>query len=784
MVKAPGFFCLTLGMVAHTTVCLVASTLGEWGFVVRKSIKNNSLKGLSGYLGNTLVAAASVFVAFSLPSIAAAQEGAAGALLEEIVTIARKKSDAESIQEVPLAITAFGAAQLDAMFVTNVEDLSYVMPNVQLESVGTFPGVQNFSIRGQGINSSIPSVDPTVGVFVDGIFMGTTYGVVIDTFDLESVEVLRGPQGLLFGRNVTGGAVVLRNARPTGEFASRIRVRGTDESQYGVAASIEGSLVENRLAAKMVVYYDDDDGYFKNTNPSASLPAPHPLQPFYANPANGSNVGAMTTKLFRPTLVYSHSDTVDWTLIVEHGDSNGDGAPWTNVTAQRAGAQPDFSTFSDETGFTDLKWTQAVIETNVAEVGNGTLTNVLGWRRVSASSAADIDGTDLPIFAAPGDTAQHQLSNEIRWSGSFTDNWESTIGLYYFDQDVVYREARYIWLPPPLGPAPLGVNLQRALGGDMDSSNFGAFWSNDFHVGDAWTITAGVRYTDESKTANIITGVCSDNQTFNCTFDNLKGDWDNITPKVGAQFRVNDETQIYAYWSKGYRSGGFNFRNAKPAIIPPGPTREEENSSFEIGLKSDFFDNRMRLNIAAFQNDITDMQRELNIGDPDVIVLQGTINAGDVTIKGIEADFVALITDNFSVNASYGYQEGEYDRVDPTFASFLGPELPRLAPNNYTLGVSFDLPLAGGGLVNFMANHSFREAHPYNDSNTELFDDQRRTNASANWYSAGEKWKVSLYGRNLEDEANWGNLTSIAGLWTAGPMKKGRVLGLELNYQY
>lgn len=731
-------------------------------------------------LGATLAA----FVVFSLPNVAAAQEGSAGALLEEIVTIARKKSDAEAVQEVPLAITAFGAAQLDALFVTNVEDLSYVMPNVQLESVGTFPGVQNFSIRGQGINSSIPSVDPTVGVFVDGIFMGTTYGVVIDTFDLEAVEVLRGPQGLLFGRNVTGGAVVLRNARPNGEFGSRIRVRGTDEDEVSIAATIEGALVEDKLAAKMVVYYDDDKGYFNNINPAASNPAPHPFQPFYFDAADGSNVGEMTTKLFRPTLVWTASDTVDWTLIVEHGESDGNGAAWTNVTAQRAGVQPDFATASDETGFTEMEWTQAIIETNVGEVGNGTLTNILGWRRVKAASAADIDGTDLPIFSAPGFTDQHQLSNEIRWSGSFTENWESTIGFYYFDQDVGYREARYIWLPPPLGPAPFGVNLQRALGGDMDSKNFGAFWNNDFHVSDAWTLTAGVRYTDESKTANIVTGVCGDNQTFNCTFDNLKGDWDNITPKLGAQFRMSDETQLYAYWSKGYRSGGFNFRNAKPLVIPPGPTREEENNSIEIGLKSDFLDNRMRLNVAVFQNEITDMQRELNVGDPDVIVLQGTINAGDVTIKGAEADFVALISDNFSINASYGWQEGDYDRVDPNFAAFLGPELPRLAPTNYTFGVSWDVPLAGGGLVNLMANHSFRERHPYNDSNTEFFEDQRRTNASVNWFSASDNWKVSLYGRNLEDEANWGNLTSIAGLWTAGPMKKGRVLGLEVNYQY
>jgi iron complex outermembrane receptor protein len=167
---------------------------------------------LSG-LGAAIVTA---LVALSLPTTASAQQGSAGAMLEEIVTTARKKSDAEKAQEVPVALTAFGAAQLDALFVKRLDDLSYKMPNVQLEAVGTFPGVQNFSIRGQGINSSIPSVDPTVGVFVDGVFVGTTYGVVLDTFDLESIEVLRGPQGLLFGRNVTGGAVLLRNARPNG----------------------------------------------------------------------------------------------------------------------------------------------------------------------------------------------------------------------------------------------------------------------------------------------------------------------------------------------------------------------------------------------------------------------------------------------------------------------------------------------------------------------------------------------------------------------------------------
>jgi iron complex outermembrane receptor protein len=199
-------------------------------------------------------------------------------------------------------------------------------------------------------------------------------------------------------------------------------------------------------------------------------------------------------------------------------------------------------------------------------------------------------------------------------------------------------------------------------------------------------------------------------------------------------------------------------------------------------MKADMMDGRMRLNIAAFHNTIDDMQRELNLGDPDVIVLQGTINAGDVTIRGVEVDFVGLITDNFSINASYGWQDGEYDSVNPAFAAFLGPELSRLAPTNYSVGLSWDIP-AGNNLFNFMVNHSFRESHPYDDANLQYFDDQRRTNASLNWFSADDTWNVSLYGKNLEDEANWGNLTSIAGLWVAGPMKKGRELGLEINYR-
>jgi outer membrane receptor protein involved in Fe transport len=162
-----------------------------------------------------------------------------------------------------------------------------------------------------------------------------------------------------------------------------------------------------------------------------------------------------------------------------------------------------------------------------------------------------------------------------------------------------------------------------------------------------------------------------------------------------------------------------------------------------------------------------------------------------VTIKGLEVDVVWLPIDNLSLYASAGFQDGEYDRIDPFVdqisaalgAPVLGPDLPRLAESNYNLGFSWDIPIGNAGLVNVAANYSFREGHPYNDANTEFFSDQRRTNASINWYSPNESWQVSVYGKNLGDEANWGNLTSIAGLWTAGPMQKGRIIGAEIQYR-
>lgn len=181
-----------------------------------------------------------------------AARGATDAFLEEILVTATKKAGGVDVQDAPVAITAYGEEQLDALFVRDLKSLSYSAPSVQLEDIGTTRGTANFSIRGMGINSSIPSIDPTVGVFVDGMYMGVNSGIVMDTFDLEGVEILRGPQGLLFGRNVTGGAVLMRTTRPGDEFRMNTKVAAETGMNYYASTVMSGPLSDT-VGAKFAV---------------------------------------------------------------------------------------------------------------------------------------------------------------------------------------------------------------------------------------------------------------------------------------------------------------------------------------------------------------------------------------------------------------------------------------------------------------------------------------------------------------------------------------------------
>lgn len=678
-------------------------------------------------------------------------------VLEEVVTTATKKSEAEVAQFVPAAINVLTGEGLAARHVIDIEDLSYALPNVALDTIGTGKGIANFSIRGLGVAGSIPSIDPTVGVFVDGMYLGVNYGVVVDMLDLQAAEILRGPQGILFGRNVTGGAVLLRSRRPGGEFSANATLRTETGLDSRFAGSVEGALAGGAIAARLSVGYRDDDGWFENSAP------------------RGGPVGAEVTRVVRPVVTWSPSDRLDITMIHEQGSANGDGAATQN---RRRFDGFDFAI--DEPGFTEIDWRHVIVETNRrVALGRGTVTNVFGWRTVQHHSLVDVDSTVDPVFHLLSFTDQEQLSNELRYSGWIRDGWQATLGVYFFTQDIRYRERRV-----------LRGAVSAPFGGDQAHLTGGVFLNNDIALGDDWTLTLGARYTIEEKDVEVAT---AGNATcvvvsHRCEFDFRDGNsWRNVTPKVGLRRWLSPQAHVYGHFTKGFRSGGYNLRNTSPTAAP-GPFDEEEQDSFEVGLKSELADGRVRLNVAAFHNQVYGMQRQVTFADAAGGAIQITANTADATIQGIEAEVLAAAGRSATIGGFIGYTDGAYDEVRHDLdgdGSTVGDDrfkLPRLAKLTYGVEGRYARAVGDGGELSMRASLAHRDDSEIADNNVGMLDGGNLVDLSFD-YSPSGSLTFTLYGKNLLNEVLRRSDFDLTGLVdsTYSPLKEGRVLGVEVQ---
>ncbi len=696
------------------------------------------------------------------------------ALLEEIIVTATKRAGGIEVQDAAVAISAYNSNQLDKMHIRDLKALGFNAPSVQLEDIGTTRGTANFSIRGLGVNSSIPSIDPTVGLFVDGMYYGINAGVVFDIFDLESVEVLRGPQGLLFGRNVTGGAVLLNTSRPTQEFSINAKAAyETGENRY-LSAVFSGP-ISDTMGWKLAAYNNDDGGW-------------------HTNLANGNdNFGKAETTVVRGALSFDNQD-FDAILRLEHGQSEGDGPASQNAgciflavpgLCPRQYSYEEFDFAVDEEGFYDNEWTNAIFEVNWdVNFGEGQITNILAYRQYESSTMGDIDGTPAFIFHAPSMLDQDQISNELRYSGGW-DRYYLTTGVYYFTQEFDYLENRQI---PPVGWVPPG----RTGGGTQDQTTWGVFAQVDVQLSESIVLNLGGRYTSEEKDAQIATiplNLCTLSGGCPAYDFTDSRDWSNFTPKVGLQVMPDDDTQIYAFWTKGHRSGGYNMRHTAVAI-PNAAFDEEEQTSLEVGFKKDFAGCKFRANVSAYSNSIDDMQRELNLSDPIVGVVQLIRNTADATIKGIDAEFTAVLTDNLVVRANMGYVDGEYntilfdlngdDVIDEADAAL---KIPRLAPWSYGGQVVYEREMGWGSLQAQVSAYR-RDPSFYTDNNLGELREADMVDARLGCAFMDAGVLFSIFGKNLKDQVTIGGDTQTPFFpgSTFSPLNKGRVWGAEIQY--
>ena len=765
------------------------------------------------WLKTTCLTALVGAIAMPAMSTSAYAQSAVDALRDEIIITATKNKNVENVQDVPLAITAYGSDQLDALKVRDLESLSFASPNVSLDQIGTTRGTANFSIRGLGVNSSIPSIDPTVGVFVDGVYLGYNGGVVFDLFDLDSIELVRGPQGLLFGRNTTGGAVLINTGNPTDEFRAKARIAvesPVDSGRGGwntfVQGVVSGPLIENQLNGKLGIYYNTDEGYFENI-------------------LTGNDHGDANTVIVRGALEYFASDALTFLGKLEYFDSSGDGPASQN----RGVFDRDSFDFSiDNPGsYTSEATTFSLRSDWDVAFGDGTITNIFGYRDTEGTTDGDIDALPFFGFHSTSETEQDQISNELRYSGRF-NNFDLTAGLYYFDQSIAYTEVRDL---PPLSP------LTFYGGGTQDHTVYGVFGQIDYDVSDQLTLIGGLRYSKEEKDAGItyirprtecsvVGGTCP-TSGINGLLSAITGgallesngftdsdDWSNVTPKVGFEYKSDDNNLGYGTYTKGFRSGGYNFRITAvapfEAVVANNGGQfsfdEEEVDSFELGWKHNTEDGRGQLNAALFFTQIEDMQREVNASDPTAGVVQTILNTADADILGLELEGQYAITDNFLILANIGLIDAEYTDVrfdisgdGVVDATDEGLAIPRVPEATYGIGFVHDADLGGHGSLSTRVNFQHRDEFAYTDNNFGYINAKDQLDANFAWNTPHEGLTVSLYGKNLLDEVTAGGDTQIPfggarstgtnvpfaanpAAGTFSPLNKGRVIGLELTW--
>ena len=722
-----------------------------------------------------------------------------------IVVTGTKTQNAENVQDVPLAVTAFNAESLDALKVRDVQGLTYSAPNVSLDQIGTSRGTANFSIRGLGINSSIPSIDPTVGVFVDGVYLGFSGGVVFDLFDLESVEILRGPQGILFGRNTTGGAVLINTGNPTDYLTGKFRAAvdgplvdgGRGGANYTVSGVISGPIVEDTLLFKLGAYYNKNEGYFTNL-------------------FDGSNHGKAETKILRGALEGRFGD-LTLTGKLDYFTSDGDGPSGQN---RGVFERDTFDLSIDERGNYDNEiWTGSL--TAEVDIGPGTLTNIFGYRDYSATTLGDIDSLPIFGFHSSTETEHDQISNEIRYAIS-TDNFDLTIGGFYFDQSIAYTETRDL---PPLSP------LTFYGGGSQDHEVLGAFAASQYYLTSDFSVIAGIRWSREEKYAgvtyvrprpecSVVGGTCPTSgtnpliPTENNGFEDGRS-WTNWSPKFGFQYEF-DDSQIYAHWTRGYRSGGYNFRitNAtvfETVVVPATGGNfgfdEERVDNYEIGGKFQTSDGALTVNAAVYLTEIDDMQREVNQSSPTAGVSQFILNTADAEILGFEVEGRARVTDNLIFTANLGIIDDDYKSVAFDISSDgaiddadTALRLPRVPEVTWGVGMLHELILPNGAIVS-RVNYQFRDEFAYTDNNLGWIQAADNLDANITWETPMDGLSVSIYGKNLLDQVQAGGDTQLpfggplsngvnrpfdaypAG-GTLSPLSKGRQIGAEMTFEF
>ncbi|MEA3012548.1 MAG: iron complex outerrane recepter protein [Sphingomonadales bacterium] len=713
--------------------------------------------------------------------------------IQDVVVTAQKQAVGQSLQRVPMSITAINTDVLRQSQAISIVDVGRLAPNVSLQTAASFPGFPNFTIRGQSISTSLRTLDPTVTLVLDGMPLADPYGVLIDTFDLESIEILRGPQGILFGRNATGGAVVVRTRRPRNEVEIEAAVRLGNDGRFDQSLLISGPLAGEQLRGKITLLHRSRGGLNNDSNNGTFVPAPG--NPTGSSPVTNSQVDQVgeDVTLIRPTLVWEPSPNLEVTLLGEYmvADYGGSSAriiqPRPILLNGFGYTPPPFGHQIDQNASrgSNFEIGRLGLEVNW-NVGPGVISSITGWRKVSGSSLADNDGVPFSFLEITDNPESRQISQEIRFASTFSENVRFVVGGYYSDLDLDSVETRVI--NTVIAGAQANFATLRQRGQYAQDAQIQALFANvDITPIEGLTLSGGLRYTHEEKDIDIVLLAVCPNGVCSTTHFQRSGSWNDLSPRAAISYQVTPEIMAFASYNTGFRSGNFNGRAANPLGI--GPSDPEKVESYEAGFKTTFWNRRVRINVTAFHSLYSDIQQVIT----NQQAIQTIVNAASATINGAEVEVTLRPVRGLQLDAAIGYTDAKYDSFigldltgdaipDPVLARAL--HFQRVPKYTFTAAISYAFDLGTMGNVTARTSYSYR---------SRMFTDLVNTpqlvvpghgvwDASLAW-EATDHIRVTAFGRNIANTNYWDlGLTLPFGYIAYGG--EPRTYGVELAYRF
>lgn len=666
--------------------------------------------------------------------------------LDQVTVTARKRE--ETLQDVPIAVTALTAQSLSNQNVQDLGDLQGKVPDLQIYAARGSNTTLTAYIRGMGQADPTWGFDPAVGIYLDDVYMARPQGTLLDVFDVDRIEVLRGPQGTLYGKNTIGGAIKYVSKPLPTKTEGSVEVTTGTHGEKDVKAALGGASADGVWRGRVAVASEHNNG-------------------FGTDLLNGSRNGNKNTNAARATLGFFPSSNFNAQLEIDgmHDNSNPRGAKMLIANQFYPQYQPLSSDYNTRSDMPQVNWTRmkgAALTLNWIVSQDWSLKSVSSYRSSKTDSNIDFDTLPVAVADVGAIYKDHQFSEELQANYDAGGTVHGVMGLFYFNGSAAGEIQNTFLGSPPYSL--LGLAEYGSTGGSMGTRSYAGYGDFTWDISPVWSLDVGARYTDETKTAVIQNYAFSD-ATFSVPIGvlaNFTGSHTshNISPKVSLDYSLSDDIKLYASYSEGFHSGGYNIR-ANCALIPSSckPIQDENVKSYELGSKMSFLDNSLMLNTALFHNIYSNIQLSVFTSYTQPNGSQGFFgdftNAGKGHIDGLEEEFAWYPSQNWTFSGNFSYLHTKYTEFLSQGVNIANSQFFTNAPKwsgGLTLQRTF--PLAEYGDLSARLNYSYQTSVWPETTLSPLIKQGSYglLNAGLIW-QIDHPWSISLQGSNLGNKS-------------------------------